>query len=268
MTKTKVTCIAPLKGTRVLVTRAEKQAGNLSTMLRERGAEVIEVPVIEIKPPESYAPLDNALQNALDYDWLILTSVNGVEALFTRIEKLGLSVDHLQHFKIAAIGPATEAAISDRGLVVDIVPEKYVAEEVVAALRRQVKGQKVLLVRAAVARDVIPTELAAAGAKVEVIDAYQTITPSESKPKLLALFSEKSTPPDVITFTSSSTVRNFLNMVLGTDIPSKLAKVKFASIGPVTSETLREFGLPVHCQADDYTMVGLVQAITAMREQQ
>ncbi len=265
MTKSKVTSIAPLKGTRILVTRAEKQACNLSSMLRDRGADVIEVPVIEIKPPESYEPLDNALQNALEYDWLILTSVNGVEAFFSRLDALGLSVDHVQHFKIAAIGPATEAAISDRGLIVDVVPPKYVAEEVVVALRRQVKGQRVLLVRAAAARDVIPTELTAAGAQVEIVDAYHTITPADSKPKLLALFSEKSVPPDLITFTSSSTVKNFLGMIVGTDIPAKLSRVHFASIGPVTSNTLREFGLPVHCEAEDFTMTGLVQAITALR---
>lgn len=249
----------PLRGKRIVITRAHKQAEGLSLLLRGYGAEVIEAPVIEIRPPDSFEALDEALNNILQYDWLILTSVNGVEALFSRLEPLGLSVDSLQHLKIAAIGPATEERIQDHGLVVDLVPPRYVAEEVVQMLRKQVKGERVLLVRAKVARDVIPEELRHAGARVDVVDAYQTVIPAGAKERLLEVFAGGA--PDAITFTSSSTVKNFLSVVLGTEIPAKLAKTKFASIGPVTSETLREYALPVHVEADEFTMDGLAQAL-------
>ncbi|HEU5234996.1 MAG TPA: uroporphyrinogen-III synthase [Terriglobales bacterium] len=250
----------PLAGKRIVVTRAHKQAEGLSSLLRGYGAEVIEAPVIEIRPPASFESLDEALKNILQYDWLILTSVNGVEALFSRLEPLGFSIDSLQHLKIAAIGPATEERIQDHGLVVDLVPTRYVAEEVVHMLRKQVKGERVLLVRAKVARDVIPEELRAAGAQVDVVEAYQTVIPDGAKERLQKIFSDGGVP-DAITFTSSSTVKNFLSIVLGTDIPAKLTKTKFASIGPVTSETLREYALPVHVEADEFTMDGLAQAL-------
>ena len=253
----------PLAGKRILVTRAHNQADELSSLLRQFGAEVVEAPVIEIHPPDSYEVLDAALNDSMQYDWLILTSVNGVEALFARLESLGLSVDSLQHLKIAAIGPATEERVQDHGLVVDIVPRRYVAEEVVRSLRKLVKGEKVLLVRAKVARDLIPEELRHAGAQVEVAEAYQTIVPDDAKRRLQQVFAE-SPLPDAITFTSSSTVKNFLSIIVGSDIPAKLSKVKFASIGPVTSDTLREYGLPVHVEADEYTMEGLAQAIVQL----
>lgn len=249
----------PLAGKRIVVTRAHKQAEGLSSLLRGYGAEVIEAPVIDIRPPDSFDPLDEALGNILQYDWLVLTSVNGVEALFSRLEPLGLSIDSLQHLKIAAIGPATEERIQDHGLVVDIVPARYVAEEVVHMLRKQVKDERVLLLRAKVARDVIPEELRHAGAQVDVVEAYQTVIPEGAKERLQQVFAQSA--PDAVTFTSSSTVKNFLSIVLGTDIPAKLAKTKFASIGPVTSETLREYAMPVHVEADEFTMDGLAQAI-------
>ena len=250
----------PLAGKRIVITRAHRQADGLSTLLKQFGAEVVEAPVIEIREPDSYDALDTALKDILQYDWLILTSVNGVEALFSRLEPLGLSVDSLQHLKIAAIGPATEERIQDHGLVVDIVPPHYVAEEVVRALRKLVKSEKVLLVRAKVARDVIPDELRAAGAQVDVAEAYQTVIPEDAKTRMQEVFAERPLP-DAITFTSSSTVQNFLSVVTGTDVPAKLSHVKFASIGPVTSHTLREYGMRVDVEADEYTMEGLTQAL-------
>lgn len=253
----------PLAGRRIMVTRTHKQAEGLSSLLRQFGAEVMETPVIEVRPPDSYEALDAALNTILEYDWLILTSVNGVEALFARLEPLGLSVDSLQHLKIAAIGPATEERIQDHGLVVDVVPERYVAEDVVRALRKLVRGEKVLLVRAKVARDVIPQQLHEAGAQVEVVEAYQTVVPENAKERIEHAF-DAARPPDAITFTSSSTVKNFLSIIAGTEIPSKLAGVKFASIGPVTSETLREYGMPVDEEADEYTMEGLAQALVRL----
>lgn len=249
-----------MKGKRVLITRAQKQANSLASLLEEHGAKVIEVPFIEVFPPASWEPLDASLRNILDYDWLVLTSVNGVAAFFERVEHLGMSIDELQHLKIAAIGPATAQHIEEHGLVVDMVPAAYVAEAVVRALRSQVKGERILLVRARVARDLIPLELTRAGATVDVREAYQTILPEGAQAKLLQVLKSKQRP-DLITFTSSSTVENMMKMAVGTEIPSLLAGIKFAAIGPVTAATLREYGLPVHIEAEEYTMAGLVRAI-------
>ncbi len=146
----------PLAGLRILVGRARHQASALSCDLRKLGAEVIEIPFIEIRKSRSYKPLDAALKNLAGYDWLILTSVNGVDALWDRLRKLHLARRHLRHLKIAAIGPATRKAIEQHGLKANVVPEEYVAESVVRSLRNRVKGKRVLLARAKLARDVIP----------------------------------------------------------------------------------------------------------------
>ena len=258
----------PLSGLRVLVGRARHQAGVLSAGLRELGAEVLEVPFIEIRKLRSYKPLDAALKDVSKYHWLILTSVNGVEAMWERLAKLRLTKKHLEHLHIAAIGPATMKAIQQKGLKVEIVPEQYVAESVVRKLRRRVKGKRVLLVRAKVARDIIPRELRAAGAQVDVVEAYETIVPKSSRLRLRATLENPQLRPDFITFTSSSTVRNFMTL-MGTDgrgrprHPNPLNGVRLASIGPVTSSTLREFNLRVDIEANEYTIPGLIQAVIA-----
>src|SRR5882724_2088090 len=158
--------IHPLAGTRILVGRARHQASRLSADLRSLGASVIEVPFIEIRKPQSFRPLDDALKNLKRYDWLILTSVNGVEAMWERRRKFRLTRRHFEHLQIAAIGPATKQALVKSGLTVKMVPDEYVAESVVRGLREKVNGKRVLLVRARVARDVIPEQLRAAGAEV------------------------------------------------------------------------------------------------------
>ncbi len=137
----------------------------------------MEIPFIEIRRPRSFQPLDSALKNLSEYDWLILTSVNGVEALWERLQELRFKTQRLAHLKIAAIGPATRRAIEEHGIKVNVVPEEYVAESVVASLRRKVKGKRVLLARAKVARDVIPRELRKLGARVDVVEAYETVIP-------------------------------------------------------------------------------------------
>jgi uroporphyrinogen-III synthase len=258
-----------LRGLRVLVGRARHQAGALSSHLRDLGAQVIEIPFIEIRKPRSYQPLDSALKQIDRYDWLILTSVNGVDAMWERAKKLNRTKNHLKHLRIAAIGPATKKAIEKRGLRVHVVPEEYVAESVVKSLRKQVKGKRVLLARAKVARDVIPRELRKLGAQVDVVEAYETVVPKTSRTRLRAALRSPKRRPDVITFTSSSTVRNFLNL-LGTPRgrgrprhTRSLAGIQFASIGPVTSSTLRELGLPVEIEAREYTIPGLIQAIVS-----
>jgi len=261
----------PLSGCRVLVSRARKQAGALSSTLKELGCQVIEIPFIEIRKPASYKPLDSALNNFATYDWLVLTSVNGVEALFERVTKRKVVRTSLAHLKIAAIGPATKKAIEKHGLKVSVTPKEYVAESVVASLHKRVKGKRVLLVRAKVARDVIPRELRKAGAKVDVIEAYETIVPKSSQRRLRAAIASKQ-KPHAITFTSSSTVRNFVGLLGLRSARAALKKaspsrgVHSASIGPVTSATLREFGLPVDIEAKRFDIPGLVAAIVAYKK--
>ncbi len=254
----------PLDGVRVLVGRARHQAGALSSELRNLGAEVIEIPFIEIRKPRSFKPLDTALKNLKAYDWLILTSANGVEAMWERMEKLRLTDEDVGHLRIAAIGPATKKAIEQRGMKVHVVPNEYVAESVVRSLKSKVRGKRVLLVRAKVARDVIPQELRKAGAHVEVVEAYETVVPQSSRRRLQSALKNPKKRPHVVTFTSSSTVKNFVEL-LGVQSAAKrrtaLAGIRTASIGPVTSATLKELGLPVDIAAREFTIPGLIAAI-------
>ena len=260
----------PLQGVRVLVGRARHQAGSLSTELRRLGAGVVEIPFIEIRKPRSFQPLDTALKNLQSYDWLILTSVNGVEAMWERLRKLRIQNRSLRRLKIAAIGPATRKAIETRGAKVSVVPKEYVAESVVKSLRKQVKGKRVLLVRAKIARDVIPRELRRAGAQIDVIEAYETVVPKTSRSRLRAALKNAKNRPDVIAFTSSSTVRNFVSLLGAAGGGSSrrrrrgyLEGITLASIGPVTSASLRELHLGVDVEARQYTIPGLIRAIVA-----
>jgi uroporphyrinogen-III synthase len=254
----------PLAGTRILVGRARHQAGSLSASLRSLGASVIEIPFIEIRKPQSYRPLDDALKNIKTYDWLILTSANGVEAMWERLRKLRITRKNLQHLQIAAIGPATKKAIVKHGLKVKMVPEEYVAESVVKGLRDKVNGKRVVLIRAKVARDVIPDELRAAGAQVDVVEAYETVVPEKSRARLRDLMKKTTRRPHIVTFTSSSSARNFAEL-LGQVKAGSLRSVQFASIGPVTSATLAELQMPATIEAREFTMGGLIRAIVLAR---
>ena len=256
----------PLAESRILVGRARHQASALSSSLKGLGAEVIEIPFIQIKQPKSFRPLDGALKNIKTYDWLILTSVNGVEAVVQRMRKLRIATDALGHLKIAAIGPATRKALEQHRLKVDVVPQEYVAESVVKSLRSRVTGKRVLLARARVARDVIPRELRKLGAQVDVVEAYETVLPEASRRRLRTLFRDPQRRPHIVTFTSSSTVKNFAALLDGQNRPlHMISGVQMASIGPITSATLREFGLPVDIEAREYTIPGLVKAIRLSR---
>jgi uroporphyrinogen-III synthase len=259
----------PLRGTRILVGRARHQAGSLSSSLRSLGASIIEIPFIEIRKPHSYQPLDDALRNIKNYDWLILTSVNGVEAMWQRLRRLRISRRALNRLQIAAIGPATKKAIMKGGLKVKMVPEEYVAEAVVDKLRDKVDGKRVVLIRAKVARDVIPEELRAAGAQVDVVEAYETVVPEKSRARLRLLMQNKARRPHVVTFASSSSARNFFELMgktlMGKAKRGSLKDVLFASIGPVTSATMRELKMPVAAEAREYTMGGLIRAIVLAR---
>jgi uroporphyrinogen-III synthase len=265
-----------LTGLRVLVGRARHQASALSAGLKALGAEVIDIPLIEIRPPRSFAPLDSALHELTKYQWLVLTSVNGVDALAARIEQLGLNPQSLKHLKIAGIGPSTSARIEKLGLHVSVVPRRYIAESVVDSLRDKVKGVRVLLVRARVARDVIPRELEKAGARVDTVEAYETVVPQSSRARLRLLMGDWNERPHVITFTSSSTVRNFVALVGGRTSAGNRKKsswrrsmrgIRLASIGPITSATLAEFGLRANIEAKDYTIDGLIRAIEFKAEE-
>jgi uroporphyrinogen-III synthase len=253
----------PLSGLRVLVGRARHQASALSAGLKSLGAEVIEIPFIEIREPQSYKPLDAALKKLNQYDWLVLTSVNGVEALANRMKKLRINPAAFHQLKVAAIGPATRKQIEALGLKVAVVPRRYIAESVVESLRGKVEGNRVLLARAKVARDVIPRELRKMGAKVDVVEAYETVVPTSSRMNLRAVIEDTKRRPDVVCFTSSSTVRNFVQLLRGQEVPRH---TKFASIGPVTSSTLRELGFLVHIEATEYTIPGLIRAIVTKVE--
>ncbi|MBV9339387.1 MAG: uroporphyrinogen-III synthase, partial [Acidobacteria bacterium] len=194
----------PLAGVRVLVGRAEHQARPLTLGLKSLGAEVTEIPFIAIRPPRSCASFDRALKHIRDYDWLLLTSVNGVHALAARLTDLGMSARRFRHLEVAAIGPATREALEKLGIQVAVVPEAYVAESVIASLRGRVEGSRVLLPRARVARDTLPCELRSLGARVDVVEAYETVVPRASERKLQAIMGDPRRRPHLVTFTSSS----------------------------------------------------------------
>ena len=249
----------PLTGRRILITRARHQAGPLADALEQKGAEVLRLPTIEIVPPETYAHLDALLEVITGFDWLIVTSANGAAALADRLEFLGISPSRLQHLQVAAIGPATAAALARIGLQVSAVPKQYVAEAVVDLLREKVAGKRVLLARAAVARDVIPEHLRRCGADIHVVEAYRTVIPAHSIDRVRELFSENNPVPDAVTFSSSSTVQNFFALLTaaGRDLPKGLAAV---SIGPVTTGTLRQQQWEPAAEAANYDIPGLVDA--------
>jgi uroporphyrinogen III methyltransferase/synthase len=242
----------PLFGQRIVVTRARGQADALSSRLRALGAETIDLPTIEILPALDYGPLDQAIANLALYDWLIFTSANGVRFFLDRLDRSAVDLRALRA-RICAIGPATRAAVDALHLKVDLMGADYVAEGMLAAFAaHDLTGRRVLLPRAAVARDLVPIELARRGALVDVVEAYRTAPPSAFD------LPEK---PTWITFTSSSTVRNFVAMAGAQALAGVLARVNVASIGPVTSATARQLGIEVTVEASVFTVDGLVEAI-------
>ena len=244
----------PLAGRRVLVTRAAHQAGKLSEGLRALGAEPVEVPILEIQPPADPVPLDRALRALNSYDWLILTSANTVHA--TAWSNL---LSKMESVKVAAVGEATASAARKAGLRVDLVPEKYVAEALVECLDGEVVGKKVLFARAEIARDVIPDALRAAGATVDVVDAYRNVMPAAA-PELLRAALEKGI--DAATFTSSSSVTHLADAARAAGVVFPFAGVKAISIGLITSKTLRENGWEPAVEADPHDIPGLIAAVT------
>ncbi len=242
----------PLFGQRVVLTRAEEQSAESAEQLRRLGADVVVAPTIEIQEPSSWDPIDAAIDALETYDWLIFTSRNGVDRFLNRLDSSARDLRAIRG-RLAAIGSATAEALAEARLKVDCVPTEFVAESLLEALDDDLTGKKVLIARAEVAREVLPEELRRRGAQVDVAPAYRTVVPDGSH--LREVLAAKS--PDWITFTSSSTVRHFVEMV-GVDT---LRDIRIASIGPITSQTIREYGLEPTVEASPHTMDGLIAAI-------
>jgi uroporphyrinogen III methyltransferase / synthase len=249
----------PLFGRRIAVTRTREQAGPLREQLMALGAEVVEIPTIEVRPPTSWEPMDAAVRRLGDFDYLLVTSVNGVRNFLARLRATGRDVRDLKGLIIGAIGPATAAEFAKVGIRVDLTPKEYRAEGLLEALgSHDVQGKAFLIPRAKIARDLVPKALRERGAQVEVVEAYQTVVPQLSGEELQRLLSP---PPHVITFTSSSTASNFVKLIGQSSVDEFLKGVATASIGPITSDTLRQLGLAVSIEATESTIAGLVRAI-------
>ena len=250
----------PLFGKRILVTRPEDQAADFIRALSELGAQCLLFPTIKIIPPARWEGLDRAIESISRYDWILFTSVNGVQYFFERLHAQKKDVRHLKGIKIGVIGPKTTAALMDRGISPDMIPDRYWAEGVVEALEGYpIEGKRILLPRPAIARDYIPKKLKSSGAIVDVVEAYQTVLPEYSQDQLGELFNNGRI--DMITFTSPSTVTNFLALFEGTSIYEEILKSDVACIGPITAQKASEIGLKVTIVPDEYTVDALIKAI-------
>lgn len=256
----------PLAGRTVVITRALAQAAEFAAELERRGARVIACPTIEIVPPESYEALDDAIAHLYGYDWLIFTSVNGVDYFLRRLAETGHEVSELDELRVCAIGDATAERLREASVHVDVVPQQFKAEGVFAALesylggREQMGGLNFLIPRAAVARDYLPRALEEAGARADVVPAYRTVRPHTiARGQLEALLAGGGV--DCITFTSSSTVINFAQLFEATDLGGLLADVTVACIGDITARTASDYGLCCHIQPAEFTIPALARSI-------
>jgi uroporphyrinogen III methyltransferase/synthase len=251
----------PLFGRRVLVTRAREQAGELSRLLVEQGAEPVECPTIRIAPPGSWAELDGAIAELKKYQWLVFTSVNGVKPFMERLRHRGLDGRAVAGLRLCCIGPRTAEALAAHGLRADVMPSEYQAEGLIEAMKEAgVRGQRVLIPRAAVAREILPEQLRELGADVRVVAAYRTVLPEVETDRVKDLLAGQAL--HVLTFASSSTVRNFCDLLGGRDDVRRLTRgVVVACIGPITAKTAAEEGLAVTITADENTIPSLVEAI-------
>lgn len=250
----------PLFGRRILVSRPAHQAAGFAEKIEALGGEPFIFPVIDIVKPDDSGPLDKAVREVEKFDWLIFTSVNGVEYFFRSMWALKQDIRKLAGARICAIGPKTRQAVEQRGLLVDYVPDEYVAEAVIDGIKQfDMAGKKVLLPRADIARNVLPEKLTEMGALVEAVHAYKTIPGSGDADKLVDLLSQGKL--HIATFTSSSTVKNFMVKLPPDAGQSMLKDVTIACIGPITAQTARDLGLTVHVEAEEYTIDGLLEAI-------
>ena len=241
---------------RILITRAQGQTEEFSGLLESYGATIIPFPTIEIVPPGDWGPLDKAIERLKTYDWVIFTSVNGVKFFTQRLKEKGVNITVLGGKKICAIGPRTQGELEEMGLTVTFMPTEYRAEGVAEGLKtRGIKGQKILLPRAREARKILPNALREAGGVVDEVEAYRAVRPAKSKDSLEAILNKGI---DVVAFTSSSTVRNFMELLSD---KTAMNGVKVAVIGPITAETARTYGLEPAIAPAEYTIPALVEAI-------
>lgn len=276
----------PLRGKRILVTRSSEQAGTFSMRLRELGAIPLEFPTIRLLPPQQWEPLDRAFERLLAEDirpWLVFTSANGVHFALERFQQRGNEPKLLaEKARLVSIGRATTSRLAEYGLIPSLVPAEAVGESVAAAileedqrLAAETRGERVVLMRAEVARETIVTELEKAGLVVEDIPAYRNVparSDDQQGQEVLRLLQDRQLA--ILTFTSSSTVRNFMQWLRSceakdfqpTSFVLQNPTLKIASIGPITSQTMREWGLPVDIQARTYTLDGLIEAIVEYEE--
>jgi uroporphyrinogen III methyltransferase / synthase len=247
----------PLFGKNIVITRARAQASGLTQDLTRMGAHCIEIPTIRIQPPADNLPLIHAIGHIDRYDWLVFTSVNGVKFFFDTLFDMGKDVRVLGHLKFACIGPVTKERLAGFGIISDILPKTFRAESVVEAFSQaDIQGKTVLLPRAKKARTILPEELTKMGAIVDEVTAYETVLDKEAGPTLIDLLEKRQI--DAVTFTSSSTVSNFMSLLDPVRAPELLKEVIVASIGPITSDTARSFGLEPAIEADPFTIDGLV----------
>jgi uroporphyrinogen III methyltransferase/synthase len=248
----------PLSGRRIVVTRARAQASDLAAGLEALGAEVVQFPTIRITPARDPEPLRRAAARAGSFDWIVFTSVNGVERFWYALAEQGCDARSLCGVRVCAIGPATAAELARRGIAADVVPGEFVAEAAVQALAAadDLRGRRILLPRAEVARAVLPEQLRERGAEVVEVDAYTTVQDGAGAERVRAMLDRGEI--DAVTFTASSTVKSFVDLV-GADVRG----AKVASIGPITSATARELGIAVDVEAGEYTVPGLVAALRA-----
>lgn len=250
----------PLFGKKVLITRSQEQASYFSELLIEQGAEPVECATIEVIPPEDWAPLDRAIRDLKKYQWLIFTSVNGVRFFLERLRALGHDLRILKGIRLCAIGPATAAELQRVGITPDFMPAEYRAEAIVKGLcQKKLKGSRILIPRAKVAREVLPRELTRLGAEVDVVPVYQAVRPDHDLERVRMLLHDGKI--DVATFTSSSTVKNFVDMLGHKEVPSLLKNVVVACIGPITAKTAKACGIQPKIMPKSYTIPALTDAI-------
>jgi uroporphyrinogen III methyltransferase/synthase len=248
----------PLFGKGVVITRPQRQADDLARLLADQGASPLSFPTISIEPPSDWSELDRAIGQLESYQWLIFTSANGVHFFFERLREKGRDVRNLKGIKICCIGPATARQIEARGIRVDLVPDEFIAEGILKSFASMnLSGQRVLIPRACSARDILPETLKKQGAEVDVVTAYQTVNSGRKKEELAGWINAGEV--DVITFTSSSTVTNFVE-IMGADYALP-PNIKIACIGPVTAATAKKAGFHINISQEEYTMEGLVQSL-------
>jgi len=251
--------VGALERKTIVVTRAAHQAGEFIRLLEERGATAVAIPTIDIVDPESWEEADRALEKIGSYDWLILTSVNGVRFFLRRVQQRLGGLSSLAGHKICAVGPRTRDAVRKEGLPVDFMPSEHIAEAVVEESGENWKGKKVLFARAAVGRDVIPDGLRELGAEVDVVPVYRNVLPGTSAAEFRKVFGRGGA--DAVTFTSGSTVENFVALFPGGDAAKLLEGTVVACIGPVTSAAAGEGGLTVDVEPQQYTIPALTEAL-------